>query len=91
MERSEFLAKFGIGIVAVCTGCSLASCGSKGSNPTPSNPVVTPPAGGGGNLLAVDLRSELINIGDSKIGGGVILVRLAADDLASSFIAVQSA
>ena len=91
MERSEFLAKFGMGMAAVCAGCSIVSCGSKGSDPAPANPGSTPPASGGGALLTVDLKSELANIGDSKIASGIILVRLAADDKASSFTAVQSA
>lgn len=89
MERNEFLSKFGIGLVAVCAGCSLASCGgSKGSNPTPAP---SSPAAGSGPVFTADLNSELTAIGQSKMGSGVILVRLAAGNVASSFTAVQVA
>jgi cytochrome b6-f complex iron-sulfur subunit len=44
MERHEFLAKLGISMAAVCAGCSLVGCGSKGSDPGPSTGGgVTPP------------------------------------------------
>jgi len=94
MERGEFLAKFGLGFAAVCTGCALASCG-KGGNPAPGGVDVggatPPPAQGSGNVFTLDLSSQLTNIGDSKSMNGVILVRLAADNVASSFTAVQVA
>ncbi len=92
MERAEFLAKFGLGVAAVCTGCALASCGSKSNNPTPSggNVGVTPPAGSG-NLFTIDLTSQLPNLGDSIVKSGVIVVRLAAGNVTSSFTAVQVA
>ena len=89
MERSEFLSKLGLGVVSVCVGCSFVSCGGKGGNPTPVQPN-TPPAGTG-NLFSVDLSSKLQNIGDSEILNGIILVRIAAGNLATSFTAVQSA
>ncbi|MDB5134092.1 MAG: Rieske 2Fe-2S protein [Mucilaginibacter sp.] len=91
MERNEFLSKLGIGLVVVCTGCSLVSCGgSKGGNPTPVGGTPAP-AKGSGNLFSVDLASELINIGDSKVVQGVIIVRIANGDVESAFTAVQVA
>ena len=91
MERQEFLAKLGIGLAVVCTGCSLASCGgSKSSDPNPT-PGGTPPPTGSGNLFTLDLANQLPNVGDSKVTSGVILVRIAADNVASSFTAVQVA
>jgi cytochrome b6-f complex iron-sulfur subunit len=82
MERHEFLAKLGIGLAAVCTGCSLVSCGSnpKSQDPTPN---------GDGNIFSVNLSSELLNIGDSKISNGVILARVAAGNSSDAFSAVQ--
>jgi len=95
MERSEFLAKFGIGLAAVCAGCSLASCGSKGSNPGPSavdvGGATPPPATGSGNLFTVDLSSQLTTIGSSKSQGGVIIVRIADGNVPAAFTAVQVA
>ncbi|MCO5935810.1 Rieske 2Fe-2S domain-containing protein [Mucilaginibacter sp. RB4R14] len=89
MERHEFLAKLGIGVAAACTGCSIVGCGSKVSDPTPGNGGNNPPTGGNGNLLSVNLNSELQSVGSSKVSNGVILVRLAAGAAASAFTAVQ--
>jgi cytochrome b6-f complex iron-sulfur subunit len=93
MERQEFLSKLGLGLVVVCTGCSLVSCGgSKGNDPGPSTGGGTPhPVQGSGNLFSVDLSSQLPNIGDSTVSNGVILVRIASGNTASAFTAVQVA
>lgn len=92
MERQEFLAKLGLGLAVVCTGCSLAGCGSKGSDPGPSTGGGIPaPPKGTGNLFTADLSSQLANIGDSMVMQGVILVRIAAGNTANSFTAVQLA
>jgi Rieske Fe-S protein len=94
MERAEFLSKFGLGLAAVCAGCSLASCGSKGNDPTPGVTVggaPPPPSSGSGNLFTIDLSSKLTNIGDSAVSNGVIVVRLADGNTAASFTAVQVA
>ena len=94
MERAEFLSKFGLGLAAVCAGCSLASCG-KGGNPAPGGVTVggapPPPPTGSGNLFTIDLSSKLMNVGDSVVSNGVIVVRLDAGDTAASFTAVQVA
>lgn len=93
MEREEFISKLGLGVLIACTGCSLTSCGgSKSNDPTPTSPKGTPaPAPGSGALFTADLNSSLLNIGDSQISNGVILVRIAAGNTASSFTAVQVA
>jgi Rieske Fe-S protein len=92
MERHEFLSKFGIGLVAVCTGCSLVSCGGKGSNPGPATGGGTPaPPKGSGNLFSIDLSTQLTAIGASMVQQGVILVRTAAGNTEASFTAVQVA
>ena len=93
MERGEFISKFGLGLVAVCAGCGLASCGSKGND---ASPVVvggapTPPTTGSGNLFTLDLGSQLTNAGDSIVQNGVIVVRLDVGNSVSSFTAVQVA
>lgn len=92
MEREEFLSKLGIGVLAVCTGCGFASCGSKSNDPTPSaGGGNTPPATGSGTVFMADLTSEVTTVGASKISSGVILVRIATGNVASSFTAVQLA
>lgn len=90
MERDEFLQKLGIGFLAVCTGCGIASCGSKSDSPTPTN-TNTGPAKGSGNVFSVDLSTELTTVGSAKTSNGIILVRTAAGNTASSFTAVQVA
>jgi cytochrome b6-f complex iron-sulfur subunit len=89
MERHEFLTKLGIGVAAVCTGCSIIGCGSKVTDPTPDNGGDPPP--GNGNLFSVDLHNDLQTVGSSKVLNGVIVVRLAASDVPASFTAVQVA
>lgn len=86
MERQEFLSKLGIGLAAVCTGCSLVSCGGgKSNDPGPST-------GGNNNVsFNLDLSSQLSAVGDSTIQQGVIVVRLADGNDPKSFTAVQSA
>ena len=91
MERQEFLSKLGIGLVAVCAGCSLVSCGGKSGNPGPSGNATPPPTKGSGNLFTADLNTQLANIGDSVVQQGVILVRIAAGNTADAFTAVQVA
>ncbi|HEY4196841.1 MAG TPA: Rieske 2Fe-2S domain-containing protein [Mucilaginibacter sp.] len=94
MERQEFLSKLGLGLVVVCTGCSLASCGSgsKGNDPGPSTGGGDPhPIQGSGNLFSVDLSSQLTSIGDSTVSNGIILVRVASGNTANAFTAVQVA
>jgi Rieske Fe-S protein len=90
MERDEFLSKLGIGLLAVCAGCGIASCGSKSDSPTPASGG-SGPAKGSGNVFSADLGSELTTIGASKTANGVILVRIAAGNVATSFTAVQVA
>ncbi|MBS7566797.1 Rieske 2Fe-2S domain-containing protein [Mucilaginibacter sp. Bleaf8] len=91
MDRQEFLAKFGIGIAAICAGCTFASCGStvKDDDPTPDDGTGSnPPAGA---LVSADLSSELRNVGESKVANGIIIVRLASGNAPESFTAVQVA
>ncbi|GGH13785.1 QcrA and Rieske domain-containing protein [Mucilaginibacter phyllosphaerae] len=91
MERQEFLAKLGISMAAVCAGCSIIGCGSKGSDPAPGDSGTKPPVTGSGSVFTADLNSELQTVGSSKISNGVILVRLATGAVAGSFTAVQVA
>lgn len=89
MERQEFLAKLGISLAAVCTGCSLVGCGSKGGDPAPNpNPA---PAPGSGAVFSINLANELTAVGTSKVSNGVILVRIADGNAPASFTAVQVA
>ncbi len=88
MQRQEFLSKLGIGLAAVCAGCSLVSCGSSVDDAKPDDPK---PEDGNPQLISANLDSELTSIGQFKVGSGIILVRLAANNVAESFTAVQVA
>ncbi|RYD87962.1 MAG: Rieske (2Fe-2S) protein, partial [Sphingobacteriales bacterium] len=57
----------------------------KGGDNNTNNPP------GSGSLFSVNLANDLQTVGSSKVAGGVILVRLAADNVPASFTAVQVA
>jgi Rieske Fe-S protein len=90
MERQEFLSKLGLGLVIACTGCGLASCGSKNNDPGAAKGT-PPPVKGSGPLFSIDLATQLTNVGDSKVSNSVILVRIGAGNNPASFTAVQVA
>ena len=82
MERREFLTNVGISLAGMCAVC-MGAC-SKSNTP-----------GGGGiggptNVnFNVDLSTELLNVGNSVVQSGVIVARIAAGNVATSFTAVQ--
>lgn len=91
MDRKDFLSTFSLGLAAVCGAGCLASC-SKDNAQNPSggstnNPPVIPPSG----TTTINLNSELLNINDTVVRNGIIIVRLAQGALSSSFTAVQVA
>jgi cytochrome b6-f complex iron-sulfur subunit len=84
MERRDFVCNACVMLVLAATG-GLAAC-SKGGDDNPD-----PDPGPGGNArLTVDLSNDLGNVGDFKIGGGVIVIRTAAGNAAGSFTALSS-
>ncbi len=86
MERRDFVSNIGLTLALVCTA-GLAACSKGGDN----NPDPNPPGGGGGNAkLSLNLGSDLTNVGDFKISDGVIIIRTAAGNSASSFTALSS-
>lgn len=90
MERRNFLSNVGLTLALACAG-GLAACGKSGGD---DNPNPNPGGGGGGGntnpKLTVDLSNQLANPGDFMISNGVILIRLAAGNTASSFSALTS-
>lgn len=88
MERRDFLSNMGITLAIACTA-GLAACGGKGDDPAP-----IPPGGGGGgggaDKLTVNLATQIPNVNDYIISGGVVLIRLAAGNVPASFSAVTS-
>jgi Rieske Fe-S protein len=87
MERDEFIKSLGLGLALVCTGTCFQAC-SKGGNDE-NNPTPNPP-GGGGNTASVDLSQKLQNIGDYAAANGVLFIRTAAGNQASSFVATEA-
>jgi Rieske Fe-S protein len=81
MDRRSFISDISFSVVAACAGC-LASCAKEHGGAQTG-----PPAGVN---ISVDLNSEITNVGNSVIKQGVIIVRLAATNDATSFTAVQA-
>jgi cytochrome b6-f complex iron-sulfur subunit len=87
MKRDEFITTLGVGLAAVCAGC-LGACSKSEVDPGVGTPLVNPPS----NVsTTIDLNTDLKNIGDSKIISGVLVVRLATENIPASFTAVQLA
>lgn len=85
MDRRKFIGDLGSPVLAVCAVC-LGACSKGGNSPSNGNP-----GGGGGVNFAVNLNSQLPNVGDSLVQSGVIVARVAAGNAVSSFAAVQVA
>ncbi|WP_082489574.1 ubiquinol-cytochrome c reductase iron-sulfur subunit [Pedobacter sp. Leaf176] len=88
MERNDFIKSLGLGIALVCTGSCLSSCGSKGSDPQPDNP-----GGGGpstGTTASINLNNQLLTVGASLTINGILFIRTATGNNATSFAATQA-
>jgi cytochrome b6-f complex iron-sulfur subunit len=89
MERDEFIKSLGLGIALVCTGSCLSSCGKKGNDPSP-DPGPGPGGGGAGNKVNVDISTQITAVGASTTVSGVLFIRTATGNTASSFVATQA-
>ena len=80
MDRKNFLNQLTGGLALTCVSCMMAACSKEEDN------------GGGGNTptLTIDLNSQLGAIGDFIAASGIIVVRLAAGNQASSFKAFSN-
>ncbi|HEY0895046.1 MAG TPA: hypothetical protein VGE15_00710, partial [Sphingobacteriaceae bacterium] len=75
MKRDEFLTTLGIGLAAACTGC-LYGCSKSGDDGDTGTPTIPPPTPPANVSVTIDLNTEIKNVGDQKIQGGIIVVRL---------------
>ncbi len=81
MDRKDFLNKFTGGLALTCVSCMMAACSKEEDN------------GGGGNgnpVLTLDLSAQLTAVGDFVASNGVIVVRTATGNQASSFKAFSN-
>jgi cytochrome b6-f complex iron-sulfur subunit len=90
MDRKEFLKVMTGGLTTTCVACMMAACSKDGT--TPSNPSTPTPNPTPGNtaLLTVNLANQMLSVNDFVAGGGVIVIRIAAGNAATSFVAFSS-
>ena len=92
MKRTQFLHTVTGGLAAVCVSCLAASC-AKDDAPSPSNASASntnPGQSAGSNAFTVKLESEIKSVNDYIAKNGIILIRIATGNTASSFLAVSS-
>jgi Rieske Fe-S protein len=89
MQRTEFLRTVSGGLAATCVSCLAAAC-SKNEDPSPRvtpAPVPSPTS----SVFTVKLDTEVKAVNDFIAKSGIILIRLATGNVASSFLAFSSA
>jgi Rieske Fe-S protein len=92
MKRAKFLHTVSGGLAAVCVSCLAAAC-SKDEAPSPVSATTPTPSPGQtpvSNAFTVKLDTELRAVNDFIAKSGIILIRLATGNVASSFLAVSS-
>jgi cytochrome b6-f complex iron-sulfur subunit len=82
MERRAFLGSLTGPMIAACAVC-MGAC-SKSADGGSSTPAPTA-------NFTVDLATQITSIGSSVAVNGVLIARLAAGNIPSSFVAVQQA
>lgn len=90
MERDEFLKSLGISFAMACTGVCFQSCGKSDDPGTPGgSPGPGPGGGSGGNTASVDI-STMAAVGSQTTNNDVLFFRIAAGNIAASFVATQA-
>lgn len=94
MERKEFFNKISGGLAFTCVACMMAACSKEDAPAAGNNPGSGNTGGGstgGSILLTLNLATQLLAINDFVSDKGIIIVRRAAGNLVSSFIAFVNA
>lgn len=93
MERKEFLDKISGGLAFSCVACMMAACSKEGTTGTGNNTGGGNTGGGntGNTLLTVNLTTQLLAVNDFVSDQGIIVVRKAAGNTVSSFVAFVNA
>jgi Rieske Fe-S protein len=89
MDRKEFLHSLTGGLAFTCVACMMEAC-SKDTTTPGGGGNNNPPPSGNTVLLTVNLSSQLLSVNDFVAGNGVIVVRTATGNVASSFAAFSS-
>jgi Rieske Fe-S protein len=90
MERKEFINKITGGLALTCVACMMEACSKESTSTTGGNTGGGNTGGGNTALLTVNLNTQLLNIGDFISDAGVIVVRIAAGNVLTSFSAFSN-
>lgn len=98
MERKEFLNKISGGLAFTCVACMMAACSKDDSTGSGNNTGGSGNTGGGNTgggtgstLLTINLATQLLAVDDFISDKGIIVVRKAAGNAVSSFVAFVNA
>ena len=87
MNRRTFIHELRVPVLATCAIC-LGSCAKESDITTPGG---NSPGGTTSNSFKVDLTKDLLTVGAFVFNDKIIVVRLAAGNASSSFVALQRA
>jgi Rieske Fe-S protein len=95
MDRKSFINQLTGGLTLTCISCMMQAC-SKEDGTTPSNNTGNSNNNNNSNsgsnvILTVNLSSQLLAINDFVLDKGVVVVRTASGNVATSFVAFSSA
>ena len=95
MDRKSFINQITGGLTLTCISCMMQACskedGTTPSNNTGNNNNNNNSNSGSNVILTLNLSSQLLAINDFVLDKGVVVVRTASGNVATSFVAFSSA
>ncbi|MEY4114653.1 MAG: hypothetical protein RLZ76_1346 [Bacteroidota bacterium] len=95
MDRKSFINQLTGGLTLTCISCMMQACskedGTTPSNNTGNNNNNNNSNSGSNVILTLNLSSQLLAINDFVLDKGVVVVRTASGNVATSFVAFSSA
>lgn len=97
MNRKTFINNITGGLTLTCINCMMQACSKEDGTPASnnnSNTNTNPPANTtptSNVILTINLTSQLTNVNDFVLENGVVVVRTAAGNVTTSFVAFSSA
>ena len=95
MDRKSFINQLTGGLTLTCISCMMQACskedGTTPSNNTGNNNNNNNSNSGSNVILTLNLSSQLLAINDFVLDKGVVVVRTASGNAATSFVAFSSA